>query len=488
MVDGDNLRAALLAHFEWLAVRENGRTLHLRADEIEITAKNGRTRFGFVGDKGFRSNTVRSFLIEGDRIFIELAAEFGREGERLELVARESAAALSADIELARLQKANEIAESIEESTAGHRVLRVSLNTNNGRLAQITLMGSSTGIAVLADVTATQTTETLLTTALKWRDKLRARQKAPIDVVSVAGERRQARALRKLCALLNSESRKNLGIIELPGDGKPARQIQIPALSQLWRDRAPKLKLPAALEPSDTAREIIALAPDKIDIIYSANGETLRFYGLPFARVRRAMGSESAWFGVGPQRRRPLDPRSIEPLADLITELEKHRCAFPPVFRHVYYRMAPEAWLESILRRNIKLLDANLILSPIYNQFRSSNDKIDLLALRKDGRLVIIELKTFPDRETIYQAADYWRKIELQRRSGELDRAGLFGDLPILDKPSLVYVVAPALSFHADFEFFAKTLVPEIELWRWELHEDWRNSVKVIARKNYLQR
>lgn len=488
MVNYEELRAALLARFEWLAVRENGRTLPIRADEIEITAKNGRTRFGFVGDNGFRSNTVRSFVSDGDRITIELSAEFGRAGERLELIARESAAALSADIELARLQKANEIAESIGKNIVGYRVSRVALNADNGRLAQIYLTGPSGVMAALADVTATQTTETLLTTALKWREKLRSRQKATIDAVSIVGETRQARALRKLCALLNPESRKNLGIIELPGDGKPARQMQIPAISQLWREKARKLKLPAALDPSDTAREIIALAPDKIDIIYSANGETLRFYGLPFARVRRAMGSESAWFGVGPQRRRPLDRRSLEPLADLISELEKHRCAFPPVIRHEYYRLSPEAWLESILRRNIKLLDANLILSPIYNQFRSFNDKIDLLALRKDGRLIIIELKAFPDRETIYQAADYWRKIELQRRRGELDSVRLFGDLPIMDKPALVYVVAPALSFHADFEFFAKTLLPEIELWRWELHENWRNAVKVIARKNYLQR
>ena len=59
----------------------------------------------------------------------------------------------------------------------------------------------------------------------------------------------------------------------------------------------------------------------------------------------------------------------------------------------------------------------------IYNQFRAERDKIDLLALRKDGRLIIIELKVAPDREMIFQAADYWRKIELQRRKGNLQKA-----------------------------------------------------------------
>ena len=123
--------------------------------------------------------------------------------------------------------------------------------------------------------------------------------------------------------------------------------------------------------------------------------------------------------------------------------------------RHEFYRTSPEAWLESILRRDIRRLDANLILSPIYNQFRTSNDKIDLLALRRDGRLVVIELKTQPDREMIFQAADYWRKIELQRRRGVLPAADLFEGREILDEPVLVYLAAPALSFHRDYEFFA---------------------------------
>jgi hypothetical protein len=126
-----------------------------------------------------------------------------------------------------------------------------------------------------------------------------------------------------------------------------------------------------------------------------------------------------------------------------------------------------------------------LILSPIYNQFRSSNDKIDLLAIRKDGRLVIIEIKTSPDRDTIFQTADYWRKIELQRRRGVLAEAALFGSTEISDKPALIYIVAPALSFHFDFEYFTRTLNPEIELWRWELHEEWRREIRVVGRQRY---
>jgi len=61
----------------------------------------------------------------------------------------------------------------------------------------------------------------------------------------------------------------------------------------------------------------------------------------------------------------------------------------------------------------------------------------------------------------------------------------LFGSIEIADKPALIYIVAPALSFHFDFEYFTRMLHPEVELWRWELHENWREQIKVIARRNY---
>jgi hypothetical protein len=205
---------------------------------------------------------------------------------------------------------------------------------------------------------------------------------------------------------------------------------------------------------------------------------------LPFARVRSLLGKEKAWSGVN-KARRILTEENWNETVDLIRDLEKYRSAKSENTRHEYYRTSPEAWLESILRRDIRQLDANLILSPVYNQFRTSNDKIDLLALRRDGRLVIIELKTQPDREMIFQAADYWRKIELQRRRGILGEADLFDGREILDKPVLVYMVAPALSFHRDYEFFARSLAPEIELWRFELHENWRAEIKVLARREF---
>src|SRR5207245_8099887 len=107
--------------------------------------------------------------------------------------------------------------------------------------------------------------------------------------------------------------------------------------------------------------KIIGLAPEKIDLIYSKQGKTLRFMGLPFARVRSVLSKEKAWFGID-RKKKLLTEESWSGLVELMQILEIYRSAETPNQRHELYRMVPEAWLESILRRNIKLLDANLIL------------------------------------------------------------------------------------------------------------------------------
>jgi hypothetical protein len=420
---------------------------------------------------------------DGSEIEMSLAGEFGRAAEEIRWVPRETAQDMAADIEAARLAKASETAASVAAVLDAAKTVKISLNAYNSRLAQMILARrGGEQFAVLTDVTETLSHETLLASAFGWLKKLELRKKNPIDTVHIAVITRQARALRKLLGTLSIKYKRRISVIELKESG--ARRMTVPDLSDLWREKPAKLRLPAKIEISGSAEEMIRHAPDKIDVILSGRGETLRFRGLPFARVRTLMGKERAWYGLGRERRQ-LDEESLEAYYELLDKLHRYRDPHPPDRRHETFRLAPEAWLESILRRNITLLDPNLVLSPIYNQFRTSADKIDLLALRNDGRLVIIELKCSPDRETVFQAADYWRKIELQRRKGELAKAGLFEGREIIDMPALVYIVAPALSFHRDFETFARMLAPGIEMWRWELHEDWRENLKVIGRQRF---
>ena len=193
----------------------------------------------------------------------------------------------------------------------------------------------------------------------------------------------------------------------------------------------------------------------------------------------------------GAPKRRPLDERTAQDFDDLLKQLSEHRRADASDHRHALYRLAPEAWLESMLRRDVTRLDPGLRLAPLYAQFRTSQDAaggaasrpVDLLALRRDGRLVVIELKVSEDREHVLQGADYWRRVEAHRRSGNLSRAHLFGDATIADHPPLVYLVAPTLRFHRAFPLLAHTIDPIIELYRFDLNEDWRAGVRVMRRE-----
>ena len=478
-----SLTDLLATHFEWLAVYSEGRTFPLRIDEIEIDESPAKTLIGMHGENGFRTWRVHNVGSEDGELSLTLSRNLGIERQTVRLIPRTPAAELAGEVELARLVRANEIAKLIEANFGVIKIIRVALNEHNGRMANILIESpNKEHTAVLGDVTNGLTAETLLASTFLWLERLNSRRKRPVLSAWIVAEKKQARALRRLHTLLNRNAKSRVVIVEI--NDEKLKPLDEWTLSALWREKPRKLSIPSEVRVSKTLGEIIGISPDAIDSLRSKQGETARFHGLPFARIRSLMGKERSWFGVGKQRR-PLLPENVEDLGKLVDELDRFRRPDSPNPRHEYYRASPELWLESILKRDIQKLDANLILSPIYNQFRSSTDKIDLLALRRDGRLVVIELKTSPDRQMVFQAADYWRKIELQRRRGVLAKARLFGDLEIKDEPTLVYAVAPALSFHRDFEYFARMLAPEIELWRFELHEDWRREIRVIARHQF---
>lgn len=487
MVNLQDLRDVLSTRAEWLLIRELGKTFPLYASEIEISEDKKRTKIGFLDDKGFHSWRLNGFALDGGEIAVDVAGKHSKRRETLRLVPRTPAAELSAEIELARLKKATEIAALIADNFPGTKLGRVALNVDNGRLAQIEFENAAKQpTAAVYDVTQTLTPEVIFTSAILWLEKLALRKKKSISDLWIICEKRSSKNAQKLHALLSEKWKAKLAIHAIDRKPEPPGLSELPKrrVRDLWREKPTKLLLPGQTETTQTAQRVVGLSPDAIDVIYSRQGETLRLNGLPFARVRTMMDAEKGWFGTG-RERRILNDETWNELVGLVESLETNRSSAPPNRRHEIYRAAPEAWLESILRRNIKLLDANLILSPIYNQFRSSNDKIDLLALRKDGRLVIIELKTQPDRASVFQAVDYWRKIELQRRRGILAAADLFDGREIIDKPALIYLAAPAWSFHRDFEFFARCVSPEIELWRFELHQDWRRRIKVLDRTCY---
>lgn len=479
------IRAFLDSQTEWLLRYKFGKSFSLKSDEIEIEISNNKILFGFLDDRGFQTWRVKRFEIKNEKLFLDLTRNFEKENESVVLISRISAKDLSAEIEIARIEKAGKIAAIIKASFPKTKPTRIQLNKENGRIANIFFeTANKSQTLAIADVSESVTTEVLISTAILQLRKLQNRKKNPIDKIQLLAEKKQARKLQKIHALLQKNRKNKIGIFEISNgeNDEKLKLLEDLQIADLWREKANKINRIENFPMSAVAREIVNFAPEKIDAIFSKRGETLRFYGLPFARVRRVLTEEKVWFGIEKEKR-ILSKSTEKDFFELLENLEYFRRFDSPNKRHFFYASAPESWLESLLRRNIKLLDANLILSPVYHQFRAEREKIDLLALRRDGRLVIIELKIAPDREMIFQAADYWRKIELQRRKGNLKKAKIFGDLEISDKAAICYLVAPTLAFHPDFNFLAQTVSDEIEMHRFNLAENWRENPKVLERR-----
>jgi hypothetical protein len=265
-------------------------------------------------------------------------------------------------------------------------------------------------------------------------------------------------------------------------------EVTCPDKQELWKGKLARFPPVAPATLSSQAATIIAEAPDAIDVVNSRHGETLRYFGLPFARVRSLVNDERVWFGINRAHRQLLNALTYDEWQNLLRDLHDHRSASARDHHHAFYRAAPEAWLESLLRRNITKLDPGLIIAPLHAQFRTARGAklgirpIDLLALRQDGRLVVIELKVSEDREHVLQGADYWRRVEAHRRRGHIAKAKLFGSRQIRDEAPLVYLVAPTLRAHPSFQTLAQCISNDIEIYRFDINEDWRCGVRVMRR------
>jgi hypothetical protein len=490
------LSETLETGFEFLMARREGPPAALKRGEIKAIYENGRVFLECLTAEGTKTWRVISAESAGNKLILAVSGKFGSETEAVELVPRISAADLLAAIAQARLERAGRIAAVASAKTPHSKVTSIRLSKGarageTGSNAQILLqIGANKQAAIFAQAAEKGIDpEGFLVAAISWFINIAQRpqgaKKMRTEKLWLIAGKRMPGKLKKVIALLKPKWRASVSLYEIDLENEHLREVKIPEFHRLWREKPRQLKIPAAQIPTEPAQKITALAPEAIDVTYSKHGENLRFHGLPFVRIRTLLGKEKTWFGIE-RKRRVLDEASREDLLNFVEELKENRSALTENKSHYYYRAAPEHWLESILRRDITRLDANLILSPIYHQFRASAEQIDLLALRRDGRLVVIELKVAPSRAAVFQAADYWRQIELQRRSGNLAKARAFGDLEIADEPALVLLAAPALSFHRDLEFWAGMISPKIEIYRYDLHENWRQDIKVIQRKRLV--
>ncbi len=498
------LTEALEARVEWFcAERRGGARVPLRKGEWELfCAAHGGLFFTYWSDVGGARVCWRvvAWNRSDERVVLEVVRRMGAERATLELIPRAWARDAADTLAAARRGAGDQLAALVAATLAGATVERVGLSPGArrgqpGRYARILFRQGRQRIAVTGPVAALgpHETDAFLASSLIWFMRLQrgAREKTRARSMSFIVPPELTAVVAAHVSLLREELRRSLQLYEMDDARQTLTLSTVPALGEaLAVATAPRFSLPVVTPLSTSAARIVALAPGAIDVVRARRGETLRFRGLAFARVRRVLNKEYVWFGLSPAPQRRLLDEDVWPqLVKLVRELDEHRCAEARNQHHAFYRSAPEAWLETLLRRDISQLDPGLIVAPLYAQFRTSRDArvgarpVDLLAIRRDGRLVVIELKVYEDAALPLQGADYWRRVEMHRRSGDIQRARLFGDAVIADKPPLVYLVAPLLRFHRALTTLARAITPAIELYRFDINEDWRAGVRVVRRQ-----
>ena len=150
------------------------------------------------------------------------------------------------------------------------------------------------------------------------------------------------------------------------------------------------------------------------------------------------------------------------------------------------YLRHPEAWLESQVRASIETVDAMLRTSPIYGQVpqfaAGERGVIDLLAVDRDGRLCVIEIKASQDIHLPLQALDYWMRVKWHLDRGEFDGCGYFRGIELRrDAPKLL-LVAPALDFHPSNETVLRFFALGVEVERIGIGIEWRRDLEVMFR------
>ncbi|HKR15008.1 MAG TPA: hypothetical protein VJT15_23285 [Pyrinomonadaceae bacterium] len=493
VVPHTTLVALLQEHAEWLFVT-GGEALSLRRSEIDVAVAHGRLMFSCWTEKGSRTWRVLDWQWNGRVLLLDASRRMGAERVRLELIPRTSARAIAATIRTARQGRCERLAQLACDKAPQTKIERCALSPGTrpgqpGRYARILLRSKGERIAVTGPVISITPSgvDAFLSATLLWFTRTRERTKH-IDQLWLIVTAELAKPACYRLALLSESLRHLVKIFSVDDALTALTPVNVPDRNELWKKKVTRFPSVPSATLSDRTRAIVAEAPEAIDVVHARHGQTLRYFGLPFARVRSLMGAESVWFGIDAANRRLLDEASWREWQSLLHELREHRSASSLNHRHAFYRTAAEAWLESLLRRDITKLDPGLIIAPLHAQFRTAHSgklgirPIDLLALRHDGRLVVIELKASEDREHVLQGADYWRRVEAHRRRGHIARARLFGDKKIKDEPPLVYLVAPTLRVHPSFQTLARCISPDIELYRFDINEDWRSGVRVMRR------
>ncbi len=245
--------------------------------------------------------------------------------------------------------------------------------------------------------------------------------------------------------------------------------------------RSPYKIFPLRRDVPSPLRSMQAAHPDT-DILFRKNRWELSFRGLPLA------WADARGQIVVPGRRghHNSDSAAQIDIEALLRSLRKSRTfGFRNAERPeaVAYR---ERWLESVVMRNLGVVNPDFAGAAAYCQVPTSIDEerriLDILTVTSSGRLAVLELKVNRDLNLIFQGLDYWDRVDYHRRRGDFQRAGYFSGLRLSSELPLLYLVSPVFEFHRVMPTLRRFLSKRIPIHCIGINSDWERSFQVIRR------
>lgn len=447
---------------------------------IEISY--GKLILSCWGDGWSRSWRVERCETEPERLRLECSKQMGRTHATVELLRKE----MDEEAARSRIEFAAALGAMIESAFAGIRVIR-SVTTRDDRLhfsgvhTRLVLKDRNHIIAAIglgrketqADIDAA------LGAGLVWLDYLQRRQTISQLMIFVPKDKSLTIATR-LIAVQPEGARISLyEIDEAKSSIEPVAAFDQGDLADRMRRARWPQEPSLDAEVSSLIDSITRLAPELIERHQRGGRLLLSIRGLEFAQV--SIKHRSVKFGASKKK---LDESNFFELSALVEEIISARKADSLDRNGMLFRSQSERWLEATLRRDITALDPTLDPRHVYSQVPAYRNEqrtfIDLLAVTKTGRLVVIELKVAEDSEFPFQGLDYWLRVEWHRLRGDFERRGYFKGVRLSDEPPLLYLAAPLFRFHATTKIIASAIAERVPVYRIGINEDWRAGVRVL--------
>ncbi|MGH9469636.1 MAG: hypothetical protein ACRD1N_04745 [Terriglobia bacterium] len=476
LIEGD-AKVAVLAGHEWRLAVEFGKLM------FEVWSP-GRSLAWRIESIAYRST---------GRLGLFVRKPGGRETITLEL--REAFASAAESGEESRLRSHREFLASLQQQFPGWRLQNVSNRTDRecsfsawytrGLAARNRAGWAFLALSGEADSAAS---ESALAYGLNWLDWLRQKE----TTTAVTGLRlflpASAIPLNAHRASCLDPAAVRIEVFELPPASGAWRVIDLRDFGNVETRLTPRFQ--PGLGDSRREELLRRVFSDMLPQIEQApgapdGGVSLRILGLEVGRASGRITPQLTW-GLEHQRRkyRPAEHRKFE---DFMREAIRLRSAHGPEPCHELYRMQPERWLESLLVRDITRLDPALRAGHVHPQVPAfaAGDRgvIDILGVRTDGRLAVIELKLVEEIGLPLQALDYWLRVKWLKARDQFRQFGYFPGIELSSAPPVLYLVSPAFRFHSTTQKIVRYLHPSIEVFQAGVNQQWRSGVQVLFRR-----